>query len=301
MSKDPFMNPDYKPDEHTHQKIEKLHKDGVSLSGIYLKYANMKDVNLVKVDLSGADLTRSDFSGASMYGANLEGANLFKANLEGANLKSANMNNCDLLGADFSDTKLNNVEWGKDYKIINEKAAEDALGAGNLDKAKEKYKEAEDIYRTLKISLQTQTLGDDVGKFFEREMIARRKQLPRFSPLRMISKLAHLTTGYGEKVRNIFYTAILVIIVCALLYGIDGVSYKGFILGFFGDVEQFGGILHVIGNLFYFSVVVFTTVGFGDIVPMDALGKSLVIFESLSGTLIISILIIALYKQHMDR
>ena len=301
MSKDPFMNPDYKPDENTRQEIENLHNDGVSLSGVYLQYADMKNTKLVNVDMSGADLTRSDFSGASMYGANLEGANLFKANFEGANLKSANLQNCDLLGADFSDTKLNNVEWGKNYKIINEKMAEVALAEGDPEKAKEKYSEAEDIYRALKISLKTQTLGDDVGKFFEREMIVRRKQMPRFGPLRMISKLAHLTTGYGEKVGNIFYTAIWVIIACALLYGLEGVSYKGYILGFFGNVEQLGGMFHVIGNLFYFSIVVFSTVGFGDIVPIGPLGKSIMVFEGIIGGLIMAVLIIALYKQLMDR
>ena len=43
MSKEPFMNPDYKPNENTRNEIEKLHKDGVSLSGINLKYANMKN------------------------------------------------------------------------------------------------------------------------------------------------------------------------------------------------------------------------------------------------------------------
>ena len=66
---------------------------------------------------------------------------------------------------------MNNVKWGTDYKIINEQEAETALKEGNPEKAKEKYKEAEDIYRALKISLKTQTLGDDVGKFFELEMI----------------------------------------------------------------------------------------------------------------------------------
>ena len=105
----------------------------------------MKNANLVNVDMSGSDLTRSDFSGASMYGANLEGANLFKTNFEGANLKSANLRNCDLLGADFSNTKLNNVEWGKDYKVINEQEAEAAMSGGDPEKAQEKYKEAEDI------------------------------------------------------------------------------------------------------------------------------------------------------------
>ena len=301
MSKEPFMNPDYKPNENTRNEIEKLHKDGVSLSGINLKYANMKNANLVNVDISNADLTRSDFSGASMYGANLEGANLFKANFEGANLKAANLLNCNLLGSDFSNTKLNNVEWGKDYKVINEQQAETALAAGEHEKAREKYKEAEDIYRSLKISLKSQTLGDDVGKFFEREMIARRKQQSRFSPQRIISKLTHLTTGYGEKVGNIFNTAIWVIISCALLYGIEGVSYRGYILGFFGDVEPYGGILNVIGNLFYYSVVVFSTVGFGDIVPIGPLGKSIMIIEGIAGGLIMAILIIALYKQLMDR
>ncbi len=74
MSKDLFMNPDYKPDENTCQKIEKLHNDGVALNKIHLKYANMKNAKLVNVDFSETDLTRSDFSGASMYGANLEGA-----------------------------------------------------------------------------------------------------------------------------------------------------------------------------------------------------------------------------------
>ena len=301
MSKNKFMNSDYQSDENTLQEIEKLHNEGITLSGIYLKYAKMKNAKLVNVDLSGADLTRSDFSGASMYGANLEGANLFKANFEGANLKSANLRNCDFLGADLSNTKLNNVEWGEGYKIINELKAEAALAAGDYKKAKEKYREAEDVYRVLKISLKTQTLGDDVGKFFEREMIVRRKQMPRFTPMRILSKLAHITIGYGEKVGKIIYTILGVIVVCAFLYGIEGVNYQDRILGYWvGDLHEYG-LLPTIGNLFYFSVVVFSTVGFGDIVPIGPLGKSIMIFEGIIGGLIIAVLIIALYKQLMDR
>ena len=154
MSKDKFLNSDYKPDENTKQEIEVLHKDGESLSGIQLKLADMKNAKLVNADLSNTDLTRADFSGASLYGVNLEGANLFKTNLEGANLKSANMKNCNMLGADFTNTRLNNVDFGADNKAINEIEAESALSSGNIDLANEKYKESEDIYRALKISLQ---------------------------------------------------------------------------------------------------------------------------------------------------
>ena len=301
MSKDKFLNSDYKPDKNTKQEIEALHKDGESLSGVQLKCADMKNVKLVNADLSNADLTRADFSGASLYGVNLEGANLFKTNLEGANLKAANLKNCNMLGADFTNSKLNNVDWGDDSKVINEIEAENALVSGDVNTAKEKYNEAEDIYRALKMSMQSQTLGEDVGKVFIREMIVKRKQMPKFSPIRVMSKIAHISTGYGEKIGNIFYSIIAVIITCALLYGINGVDYQDRNLSFFANDAQEYGYGRTFGNLFYFSVVVFSTVGFGEITPLGLLNKSVMIVEGLIGGIIMSIIMIAIYKQLMDR
>ena len=300
MSKEKFLNSDYKPDENTKQEIEDLHKDGKSLSDIQLKFADMRNAKLVNADLSHADLTRADFSGASLYGVNLEGANLFKANFEGANLKAANMKNCNLLGVDLTAAKLNNVDWGDEHKVINEVEAEQAIADGDHQTANDKYKEAEDVYRNLKINLQAQTLGEDVGQVFLREMITKRKQLPMFSPLRIASKIAYLTTGYGEKIGNILYTVIGSIVSCAFLYGIEGVSYGDKLLKFEGT-QSFAEMLNVFGDLFYFSVVVFSTVGFGEILPIGPLGKTLMIFEGLIGGLILAILIIAIYKQLMDR
>jgi len=301
MSIDKFLNPDFTPNESTKAEVENLHKEGHSLAGINLKFADMSQAKLVNADLSNSDLTRADFSGASLYGVNLEGSNLFKTNFEEANLKSANLINCDLLGADFTNTKLNNVDWGRDYKVINEIEAEKAAASGDHEKANEKYNEAEDIYRALKISMQSQTLGDDVGKMFLREMIVKRKQMPKFSPLRIVSKIAHITTGYGEKLGNILYSVIAVLVACALIYGIDGVVYQDRNLSFFADDIQEYGYLRTFGNLFYFSVVVFSTVGFGEITPLGLLNKTVMIFEGMTGGLILSILIIAVYKQLMDR
>jgi hypothetical protein len=148
--------------------------------------------------------------------------------------------------------------------------------------------------------LQAQTLGEDVGQVFLREMITKRKQLPMFSPLRIASKIAYLTTGYGEKIGNILYTVIGSIVSCAFLYGIEGVSYGDKLLKFEGT-QSFAEMLNIFGDLFYFSVVVFSTVGFGEILPIGPLGKTLMIFEGLIGGLILAILIIAIYKQLMDR
>ena len=43
MSKDKFLNSDYKADENTRQDIEALHKEGESVSGVQLKFADMRD------------------------------------------------------------------------------------------------------------------------------------------------------------------------------------------------------------------------------------------------------------------
>ena len=301
MNKDKFINPDYKPDENTCMEIENLHKEGKSLSGVQLQFAAMKNADLVNADLSNSDLTRADFSGASMYGVNLEGANLFKTNFEGTNLKAANMKNCNMLGADFTNAKLNNVDWNEENKVINELEAEEALSSGDVDLAKEKYKESEDIYRALKIALQAQSLSAETGKMFLREMIVKRKQLPLFSPLRLAHKFAHLAFGYGEKIGNIFYSILVVLVTCALLYGINGVEYQDRNLSFFADDIQEYGYLRTLGNLFYFSVVIFTTVGFGEITPLGLLNKTVMIIEGLSGGIIVTIFIIAIYRQLMDR
>ena len=301
MSKDKFLNPDFKPDANTLKEIETLHKEGESLSGVQLQFSDMKNANLINADLSNSDLTRADFSEASMYGVNLEGANLFKTNFEGANLKAANMKNSNMLGADFSNTKLNNVDWNKDYKVINEMEAEQAFSSGDVDTAKEKFRESEDIYRSLKITLEAQSLGEDTSKMFLREMIVKRKQLPLFAPLRLAHKFAHLAFGYGEKIGNIFYSMLIVLVTCALIYGINGVDYQDRNLSFFADDIQEYGYLKTFGNLFYFSVVVFSTVGFGEITPLGLLNKTIMIFEGLTGGIIVTIFIIAIYRQLMDR
>ena len=310
MNKETYLDKNYTPNENTLSEIESLNKQNEDLSNFNLKKASMENIYLVDAKMENCNLEKINLENASMFGANLSGSNLFKANLKNANLKNVNLSNCNLLGADFTDTKLKNVYWGKEYKVINELDAEEAVANGNYELAQEKYREAEDIYRHIKISLQAQTLGDDTGKFFIREMVARRKQHKKFSAARIGSKIIEITTGYGEKLRNIAFTIIGIILACMFLYGIEGVSYGTLsdgettrIVGFFNEVsmgEEYG-LLNTLGNLLYFSVVVYSTVGFGEMLPIGPIGKSVMMFEGIAGGLVLAILIIALYKKTMDR
>ena len=280
------------------EELEVLNSKNENLSNSNLSNTNLKKINLVNCNIQNSDFSKANLENASLYGANLKGSNLFKANFKNANLNDSNLENCNLLGINFENTKLRNVNWGQNYKVINEIEAEIAYKNKDYKLAKEKYKEAEDIYRAIKISMQSQTLGEETGQFFIREMIAKRKQFDKFSGLRIGSKIIELTTGYGEKLGNIAFTILGIIISCMFLYGIEGVSYQDKTLGFFSNDFS---LISTIGNLFYFSVVVYSTVGFGEMVPIGPIGKSVMIFEGIIGGLVLAILIIALYKKSMDR
>ena len=306
MAKEEYKDTKPSFDDDNIQKIESLYKKDKNISNLKLKNVSLKGLYLVDAEMKNCELEKVDFQDASMYGINLSGSNLFKANFENANLKNANLENCNLLGANLKNTQLKNVFWGENCKVVNELEAEKALSNGDYTKANKKYKEAEDVYRNIKIALQEQTLGDDVGIFFVREMIAKRKQFKKFSAARIGSKIIEITTGYGEKLSNIIFTIIGIVLFCMMLYGVEGIKYGDpingdRIIGFFSDDLQKYGLLNTLGNLFYFSVVVYSTVGFGEMLPIGPIGKATMIFEGLVGGLILAILIIALYKKTMDR
>ena len=133
-----------------------------------MRCKNLENIYLVDAPMKNCDLSKANLENASMFGADLSGANLFKTNFENANLKNANLENANLLGANLYKTKLKNVNWGKDYKVINEIEAEEAYKKGDIETTRKKYREAEDIYSSIKISLQSHTLGDDAGIFFRK-------------------------------------------------------------------------------------------------------------------------------------
>lgn len=281
----------------TRQEVEKLYKEQGTLAGADLRGADLSDIYLIEADLSGADLSRADLTRAHMYGVNLQGAKLFKANLEQANLNSADLRNCDMLGAIFRDTKMSHVILDKNFVVINEREAQDAAHRGDKDESHHKYEQARDVYRSLKVVLHLQIPSKDVGMLFVREMAATRKLMPLFSLRRLFSKFLHVSLGYGEQIGRIITSIFVMMIGAALLYGIEGVKVGDKILSY-GSGE---GFLATTGEMLYFSVVVFTTVGFGDMTPHGPLGKITMMVEGFTSTVYMAILIIALYKRSMAR
>ncbi|HEY3457849.1 MAG TPA: pentapeptide repeat-containing protein, partial [Bryobacteraceae bacterium] len=94
----------------------------MSLKGVFLDYAVMKNIDLTQAILSGASLRHANLSGAMLNGAQLDNANLDNANLstayfmaipqgattnlQGAFLRNVNLSNGHLSGANFTNANF---------------------------------------------------------------------------------------------------------------------------------------------------------------------------------------------------
>jgi len=85
--------------------MEQLTADGVSLTGVDVSGAFLRNVRLEK-----AELARADFSGADMRGADLKGANVSEAEFERANLREADLSGANVDKASFADADLTRAE-----------------------------------------------------------------------------------------------------------------------------------------------------------------------------------------------
>jgi tetratricopeptide (TPR) repeat protein len=94
--------------------------------------------------------------------------------------------------------------------------------------------------------------------------------------------------GYGEKPFRTLLAALLVILGCAVLYAEWG---SVVVHGSVRDIHFFEGI--------YFSVVTYTTVGYGDYMPADFLTRVVAGGEAISGILLTPIFLIGLTRRYL--
>jgi len=93
--------------------------DGLVLTNVDLRGADLRRSSFAASDLRGADLRRADLRGTDFRGADLGDADLRGANLAGADLSFATLVGADLRGADLTDvaTCLQlRPDWGLDSK-----------------------------------------------------------------------------------------------------------------------------------------------------------------------------------------
>lgn len=98
-----------------HARLHGCKLTGADFAAADISGADLTSAELFNADFTGAIMSRVDLERAFLMEANLSlahlnGANLTGAHLNGANLTSARLNNARLAGADLSDTRLNDAD-----------------------------------------------------------------------------------------------------------------------------------------------------------------------------------------------
>ena len=266
----------------------------------------MRDFKLSRVDLCHVNLVnrnskngyqfidcdfyRSNMSHSHCFMVDFSGSSLMKSNFQYANLHCANLENCNLLGANFEHAKLENIHWGDD--ILQEKLARESSDNREKD---DLYEQAEEIYRHLRKVTEDEGLFDLSGRFFRKEMIARRMQLPNYSSARILSKTVDLFCGYGEEPLRIIGFTLMLIFIYSLFYLLSGLSYGGEIIRINLSASFMDNVGHFLDAL-YFSVVTFTTLGYGDITP-QGFSRFLASTEALIGSFTLALFVVMFVKK----
>ncbi len=132
-------------------------------------------------------------------------------------------------------------------------------GEWDLKKSPDRFKRGEDVYRNIKQALQNEGDYNQAGDFYMNEMYLRRKRCWEEKKLFEWAKSFVICSviGYGERpVRTIISTG-LIILLFALIFSILGDIHAG------GEEDSDLNF----GNYIYFSIVTFTTLGYGDLHP----------------------------------
>ncbi|MFC1808451.1 pentapeptide repeat-containing protein [Candidatus Omnitrophota bacterium] len=275
------------------QKLTEYIDEHGSIKDFYLRRlefpeAQWQNIDAEDVDLAGADLSYADLAAASFKRANLTGASLRKANLASVDFEEVHLLKSDLSGArlwyasltnsylaeanlenaDFLKTELSGVKlWYA--KLDGAKLLTRHSFLGRTPICEKGPLAASEAYRNLKQYFIVNGRYDDASWACFKERQLERRYLFKEKKLAYLpSLLMALLCGYGEKPYRVIASSIVFVASYAIAYAGLGVLNPTTVYKSFSSWDYI-----------YFSIVTFTTLGYGDLTP-----KAVPLFQMLAGS-----------------
>lgn len=256
------------------------------LSGADLKNINLKGADLTSVDFSGSMLVGADFSLSNLYGANLSNCVMLGANFQGAHLGEANLSRSNLNGADLRNAILSlaNFEYSSIFSVkYNRWGTYRGIRLGGCNGSQ----------MFVRFAYDQSYIEELRGQIAARPRIEANDKLHGIR--QCINYVKTLPTAKNNKFWFIyipwlgssdcgrsFFLWLLWSLLIALAFGAIYAVYPDLICAE-RDLTAF--------TPYYFSIVTFTTLGFGDVLPNGIEGEIILTFEVVLGYIMLGGLI----------
>lgn len=292
----------------------------------YVRPLDEKNIEDSRSEFKDADFSNSAFVDATLTGVDFEGAKLSntvltdsrvnESNLRLAELSGTDLRNVNLTDSTFYDASVDNISINDstqlDSRFVEERRADKSK---SRSEAIELYKQAVGAYRIWMSKMRERGKISEARHYYFREREVRRKRtwlqtekaVHRFLEEDMgsseikdiINKLFHSMLysvsrrifGYGEKLTNVVVWSTILICSYSIFYATIGK------LSTSGDVFTGVGIFNAVLRSLYFSVVTFTTLGYGDISPASSLTAIAAMTEAVLGAIFVALFVFVLGRR----
>lgn len=245
-----------------------------SLEGAALYKADLSKTILQETDLNGADLSSTNCQGADFRGANLSGVNF-----EGADLRGADFCNSDLRGANLTSA---NITGAKFHFARLSDANVTHMNYGDVKNMVGLYYGIRGVETTYGNALFVRDAKDqDYIDTLQQAILAKPKGF-----IRTIDLLLFRAWGLIDHGRSLIKVAIYAFVIATLygcIYSLDMI-YDWQIMDYSNSAKTYF-------TPFYYSVVTYTTLGFGDVTANSLFGEIFVISEVIIGYFTLGLLL----------
>ncbi len=236
----------------------------VCLKGAHLTEANLEGADLSEADLRGADLRGANLRDVNLQGALLAGARLDKADLSGACLAEADVSSVNFSYANFDNSNLTAMHYGG-YRAMRNLY----FGVRGLDTS---YGNALFV-RDAKDQDYLDTLEVSINRLPDSRL--KKTEVMLFRTWALID--------YGRSLFKVTFYAFLIASIYATFYTLD-MSLGWGLMDYSNSAQSWF-------TPFYYSIVTYTTLGFGDVTANTWLGEIIIISEVIIGYFTLGLLL----------
>jgi uncharacterized protein YjbI with pentapeptide repeats len=218
------------------------------------------------VAFNNCDLTMAVFNKTNLYFSQIRGCNLSGAVLCDGGFDTMAMSDCDLRGTKMIGMKLIDFTL-QDVQSRSRVDRNSFVGELNFDRASSReVKFAVEAYCGFNELFESNSVSSLSGEYFYLFKKTDLLQLKRTS--KIFSYFGLLSCGYGERPFFSLLLSALIVIACGFLYLIFGVSLGSDVLIYRPTLNHLLPDLGQTILCMHFSLVTFSTVGYGNVVPI---------------------------------